>query len=89
MKIVAVALKSKQGLIFTLPAPARHGHVISYMNYDQIKEHPLTAEQGFLTDEGQFINRKQAMYVATEANQILEHMEHKLPKNELYSKHLW
>ncbi|MBY0559898.1 hypothetical protein [Hyphomicrobium sp.] len=85
MKIVAAALKS-QGLILSMPAPARHSDIISAMHFGGTS--PLEIAgciQGFLTDKGTFVDRERAALIAFEAEQF---MPRRLPC-ELYSEDLW
>ena len=64
-KIVAVALKLGDK-IYTLPPPARHSDLFKL----EEKEILARAEQGFLTNEGQFVTRKQAAVIAVRAGQV-------------------
>lgn len=54
--IVATAILGPDGLIHTLPAPARHGDIIHKMA-DQGMGPPPPDAQGFLTDAGRFLGR--------------------------------
>lgn len=83
--IVAVALKDPEsGVVFVLPQPSRHRDLIykcARMGLD-----PLGFEQGFVTSAGDFVSRKEAVEVASHANQ-LDHLDCEL--EELQSQHLW
>lgn len=83
MKIVAAAILY-EGRLYTLPQPARHSHVIGVI-WHEIKKQVAGETQGFVTDEGKFVDRKEALRIATEAGQITEPSG--LP--ELYSEDLW
>lgn len=80
-RIVAAAVQW-HGITLTLPAPARH-HNILHTAY------PFTGliadGQGFITDEGQFVDRERAFQIAEVAGQIIK--AHAPPR--LYSEDLW
>lgn len=84
-KIIQAAIK-KDGVVYTLPQPARHNQVL------RLCEELLTkglvrarGDQGFLTNKGRFVDRIEAAAIALAAKQI-----EKLgwPPN-LYSEDLW
>jgi hypothetical protein len=56
-KIVAAAIKLSSGAIITRPPPARHHTLLLDAG---TKEESHRAEQGFLTSEGEFVNRQDA-----------------------------
>ncbi len=69
-KIVSVALK-RDKYIFSLPAPARHGHCMYHpFVMHQWGGNILPDEQGFLTSAGRFVDRKEAAQIAVTAGQI-------------------
>lgn len=81
--IVAAACQV-DGLIFSLPAPARHHDVLWSMRsvgVDGIET------QGFLDHRGVFVGRKAAMIVAHVWGQVKP--EEFDPDGGLYSEHLW
>jgi len=67
--IVAAAL-CKNGLIFTIPPPARHDTIIRSMI--EARANPTDAEQGFLTQDGRFLRRAPALRHAIECGQLPE-----------------
>lgn len=82
--ITHVAVKY-ENQVYSLPAPDRHHHVLKVI----YKKHNTTAynKQGFLTNEGKFVTRKEAFAIAKEACQIRD-----ITKNvsgELFSEDLW
>jgi hypothetical protein len=81
-RIVAAALR-KGELVFSLPRPARHGHIGKQMAEQGIDA--ITPDQGFLTSEGRYVDRLTAVTIAIEAGQI------DAPKwpPDLYSEDLW
>lgn len=64
-RIVAAAIKTGQN-IFTGP---HHSTIIHYM-VACAKIKPVTGEQGFVTDQGRFVNRKEARFIAIASNQV-------------------
>lgn len=85
MKIVAVAIEFR-GKIYSLPAPNRHHHLIKLI-YESCKlEGSVNGEtQGFLTDEGAFVEREEAARIAIKAGQI----EKLIHGPDLFSEDLW
>ena len=82
--IVAAAIR-QDGMICSVPRPGRHHHVIRAMATAGIPI-PIVGEQGFLTDDGLFVDRKRALAIAKTAKQI--HGKNGNP-NELYSEDVW
>jgi len=86
--ILAAAIRL-DGVIHTLPAPARHHDIIRFMAVDLGMPTPITGEQGFLADyqgQARFANRIQAKAMASRSGQILEG---KGLLRELFSEDLW
>lgn len=72
--------------IYALPAPFRHHNVMH--GYFAIHKKVLINEtQGFLDNDDNFLNRKQALIVARAANQILANIP--LHSDDLYSENIW
>jgi hypothetical protein len=69
-KIVAAAIcMNKNGLVVSLPRPARHHNVhmaAVELGMEIVGEH----EQGFLTSEGRFVRRAPARRIAQAAGQL-------------------
>ena len=71
LRIVSAAIIWKD-MIFSMPAPHRHHHILLKMR----NEMGLPIEsvswkgQGFLTSEGNFVNRKEAELIAFAAGQM-------------------
>jgi len=83
-KIVHVAVKYGR-VIYSLPAPNRHHHVIR-----KIGGMSGPHEEGFLLDNGEFLGRRDAMQLAKDNGQLKrkpgnEHYQ----GDELYSEDLW
>ncbi len=64
-KIISVAIRWNN-VIASLPAPARHIDVMKYLPF--IKD---LDDQGFLTDTGRWISRKEAWELATKNEQLI------------------
>ena len=83
--IVGVVVK-KGDLTVCLPKPNRHHDCIHFGVLELELEPPIGHEgQGFYTDEGVFLNRKDALVYAKEHNQLIN----PLAKGELFSEDLW
>lgn len=82
-RIVSVAI-SAFGVITSLPAPARHADVLRKLHdFNPILLGPDT--QGFLTNTGRYVNRRDGAAIALEAGQL----ETLISPPELYSEDLW
>lgn|SRR5690625_832196 len=67
--IVRAAIQTPTGAVYSLPRPARHHDVIAIMEQADL---PRDVEyiQGFVTSEGGFVDRKEAIPIAEAAGQI-------------------
>ena len=83
MRIVSVAIRVN-GLIMSLPAPARHFHVLKAMPQQWARK-VLPNQQGFMTDDGQWHGREASLAIARAAGQLLKPTTHR----ELFSEDLW
>lgn len=86
--IVGVAIKHRD-LVIGLPRPNRHHDVIRYM-VDILKitppvGHDQSDGQGFYTEEGQYLNRREAMVYAWKTGYVLKGLVSK----ELFSENIW
>lgn len=77
--IIAVAIKTKEGKIYA----SRHCHAELLVLYKDKFKH---AKQGFLTSECKFVDRKEALKIAKEWNQIV--VKHG-SDTELYSEDIF
>lgn len=84
-KIVAAACRL-DGLIYSLPAPARHGHILELFS-QHYPAGALCCEQGFLTSAGRFLDRTVARHMAIDAKQVKDMSV--LHSRELFSEDLW
>lgn len=88
-RIVAAAIQV-EGVTISLPIPARHGQVIAAANAMHLPDHALDrACQGFLTSEGRFVNRVQAMQIAHIAGQEQLRPYRDRHQRDLFSEDLW
>lgn len=83
-KIVAAAIKQGEVICF-IPAPGRHHDIIRKMAAIGIPI-PIDGKQGFLTDEGQFVERRVALGIAECAKQLLPGRG---CSGELFSEDVW
>lgn len=80
---IAAAAIFAGGLIATQPRPARHNHIIRAF-YDALEGRRAAPEvQGFIANDGRFLDRRTAAKIAYGAGQI------SAPKDELFSEDLW
>lgn len=72
-------------LIVSVPAPGRHGTILPTL-YQLNTAAALEGEQGFLTDEGQFLDRVEAKRLVAVNGQKTIRNTH---PRELYSEDIW
>jgi len=87
-RVVAAAIRH-DGVIYTLPPPNRHFNIIWHCN-NVLKIQGFKAhfdDQGFVDENGGWLSRKAALYVATQANQLLPNEP--IRANMLFSENLW
>lgn len=88
-KITHVAIRF-QGVVHSLPAPNRHHDVIRKIaeTNPEIKYVDAHGEdQGFLDEDGFYLNRRQALVNAKFNNQMRS--DRPIWHNELYSENVW
>ncbi len=66
-RIECAAIKHFDGTEFSVPSPGRHNHVIAFMQGRYGEGHH---EQGFITSRGRFVDRREALVIASAAGQI-------------------
>lgn len=89
-RIVAAALQHPEtGRVFTLPAPARHCDVMSFMRNEKVR--PGECRQGFVTSSGRFVDRRIGYRLAEAAGQLLPQNRpgHTPTPGTLYTEDLW
>ncbi|MNU19483.1 hypothetical protein D3C71_77110 [compost metagenome] len=87
-RIVHAATRdSKTGRIYSVVAPGRHHNLVSLMRQIGVA---TTGEnrraQGFITSRGRFLDRREALKVATLANQLIRKTA---PEDRLFSEDVW
>jgi len=84
--IQAAAIKAPDGTVYSVPQPGRHHNVIALM-----VEHglpiPIKGVQGFITTEGRFVDREEALPIARENGQLKAYKHN--PVSLLYSEDMW
>lgn len=83
--IVSAAVKTGNGLILSLPRPARHHDIISHAGKLGLDE--VITDQGFLTSDGEYVDRKLAKYLAIKSKQKL--IIRNYVCEQLFSEDLW
>lgn len=84
MRIVAAAIRLYP-VIVTMVPPARHASILAHLREHGVYvDHP--AAQGFVTDTGDYVSRKEAKRIAERAGQLLPTA---LTNDELFSEDLW
>lgn len=85
MKVECVAIREAAG-IWILPPPARHHDVIREMVTCGVGKPAISAaEQGFLLEDGTFVDRKTAAEFAVDSGQV----ENLIAPPSLFSEDLW
>lgn len=88
VKITHVAIRF-QGKIYSLPQPNRHSDVIKKIAEDTDVQYvdSRDEDQGFLDENGYYLNRKQALSRALINNQVKD--KDNIRCNMLFSEDLW
>lgn len=84
--ILCAANIHTNGNIFVVQKPGRHHHIEHWMFSLDIAQTTLR-NQGFLTNTGRWVGRKQGLRIAIAAQQLLPNKAQ--PLTELYSEDLW
>lgn len=75
-------------LIFTIPAPARHGDILIALSQLSTCA-SVEGEQGFIDDFGQFYTREEAMHSVKLLKQPTIETPGRALSDKLYSEDLW
>ena len=75
------------GVVHSLPKPNRHHHLIAKLTNEGNYPTPISGEQGFINESGEFLNRLVAVVDALEANQIT--LSELIAPPRLYSEDVW
>lgn len=81
--IILAAIKTGVNNIATVLVPGRHHDIIHHLAKSGFKT-PITGEQGFITNEGRFVDRVEAKRIVIESGQLI-----KTEFSRLYSEDLW
>lgn len=88
--IVAAAIRSPEGQVFGLPAPARHGDIIRWIvENEYAKTVPPSWRQGFIDDRLGFVGRIDAWVIAEASQQLLDRAPTDGRGGTLYSEDVW
>lgn len=88
-RIIGVAIKYANGITCSLPRPNRHHHIIRALAAMGV-DHPTPASsvQGFVTDSGRFVDRREAGRIADATGQAKRTVGSRVG-GDLYSEDLW
>ena len=85
-RVGIAALRTRDGVIYSLPRPARHHDVIADMHRLGVSARKINySTQGFIDSHGSFITRVVAKRIAKKAGQLRADTPHK----ELFSEDVW
>lgn len=87
-KITHVAIRFN-GVIYSLPAPNRHHNVISHIveTTNALAVDAYDEDEGFLDEDGRYLNRKQALVNAMEHDQVKD--VNNIRCGQLFSEDVW
>lgn len=88
-RIVGVALMAPTAGLHVLARPNRHHDVINMMIKLGRRQQAFMAEQGFVTNHGRYVNRREALAIALAAQQVSEDLRPVPGLPELFSEDLW
>jgi hypothetical protein len=80
---IAAAALVREGVILTMPPPARHHNLVSALN--MLGVDPNDWGQGFIDSDGQFLDRFRARQVALRTGQVTKTRS----PSDLFSEDLW
>lgn len=86
--ITHVAVRFK-GVIYSLPSPNRHHHVLWKIIQETKASHVDASgdDQGFLDDAGNYLTRQEALAVALQCNQVKDPSD--IRAGRLFSEDVW
>lgn len=85
-RITGVAILREEGEMIALPRPHRHHHLYALAAFAGFSADGGPDTQGFTTNTGRFVHRKEALAIAQAADQPLRKHGN---IHELYSEDLW
>jgi hypothetical protein len=84
-RIVAAAIVQPDGIVYVVPRPGRHHHVLHHMN-GRGNTHDTYRSQGFITSDGEFVDRDAAMRIAATSGQLIRPVQ---GRTFLMSEDVW
>ena len=84
--IMGVAMRMGKGVMLALGPPYRHHDLFRFGRKAGHGDDTLDSVQGFLTSQGVFLGREEALVVAQAAGQLVQKTH---PLDKLYSEDLW
>ena len=94
-RITAAAIL-RDGKIYQLPPPARHGDVMSMLGTTETEDGEMwtlhDGDQGFVTNTGRFVDRVEGHQIAKTAGQLIPRKDGHLNDRDgshLFSEDLW
>ncbi len=88
--ITAAAMRTEDGTVMALAPPARHNDVMRWMIDRGLGSDGIAmSDQGFVTNHGRWVDRFEALAIAKEAGQVVEHRRLVPGLAELFSEDLW
>jgi hypothetical protein len=85
-RIDIAAIRHARHGVYSLARPNRHWQVLQAARHDGWGADVLSAEQGFITESGRFVDRKEALIIAMMAGQI---EGPKFQPDMIFSEDLW
>jgi hypothetical protein len=87
LRVVAAAMLMKDGVVVSLPPPARHHtiirHCVDVLGYAA----PINGrDSGFILSDGSYCDRRKSKIIASAANQLLPRAS---TLDELFSEDVW
>lgn len=86
LRIDCAAIRLAEGIVVTMPRPARHHTIIHVMTGLGFRQ-PHADEQGFMLNDGRFAWRRPALNIARRAGQLIR--EPTAPAHGLFSEDVW
>jgi len=83
VKISNAAIMLADGKILSLPRPARHNDIFGEAWF---KENLVGHEQGFTTNKGEFVDRREALLIAMSSGQLIRSP---MVAGKLHTEDLW
>lgn len=87
LRVECAAIRADDGVIYSLPRPARHHDVIQHAREKGYTGLVSGDRQGFLLSDGRFAWRRPALHVATRAEQLIR--KPTAPAHGLFSEDVW